>query len=336
MAKLNPDETVVNARILYWGIEGAGKTANLQSVYQKLRSDSRGEIAREATRIDPTVEYETLPIELGEIRGLRTRIQMIAVPGASSQAPTRKQLLDQVDGIVMVVDSRRECIDDNTASLNELREMLRDYGRALEDVPLVLQYNKRDLSDPYVIEELHRRLDARGAAVFEAVAIETTGVLQTLSTLSKHVIRSLRGQKFEVERREADESEPYEEHREQSGEVAQEAVSDVDSTSEPTPSSRLQDLILSGEEHPEASAIDDLAHEAQEVFDAPWDEIAVDVESTHGAQLDAEFTIASVGEASRSGDRGIRIPVVIADKAGRRSKLLLTIQLDPFPEGDHD
>ena len=124
MAKLNPDETVVNARIIYWGIEGAGKTANLQSVYRKLRSDSRGEIAREATRIDPTVEYETLPIELGDIRGLRTRIQMIAVPGDSGQAPTREQLLDQVDGIVMVVDSRRECSDDNTASLNELREML--------------------------------------------------------------------------------------------------------------------------------------------------------------------------------------------------------------------
>ena len=336
MAKLNPDETVVNARIIYWGIEGAGKTANLQSVYQKLRSDSRGEIVREATRIDPTVEYETLPIELGDIRGLRTRIQMIAVPGGSGQAPTRKQLLDRVDGIVMVVDSRRECIDDNTASLNELREMLRDYGRALEDVPLVLQYNKRDLSDPYVIEELHRRLDVRGAAVFEAVAVETTGVLQTLSTLAKHVIRTLRDQTFDPERRETNEPEPHAEGREQPVQAAQDTASDISPASERTPSSRIEDAILSGEEHPEASAIDDLAREAQGVFDTPWDEIADDVDSPHGAQLDAEFTIASVGEATRSGDRGIRIPVVVADKVGRRSKLVLTIQLDPFLEGDHD
>jgi hypothetical protein len=336
MAKLNPDETMVNARIVYWGIEGAGKTENLHSVYRKLRSDSRGEIEREASRIDPTVEYETLPIELGEIRGLRSRIQMTAVPGGASQAPTRKQLLDQVDGIVMVVDSRRECIDDNAASLNELREMLRDYGRALEDVPLVLQYNKRDLSDPYVLEELHRRLDVTGAAVFEAVAVETTGVLQTLSTIAKHVIRSLRGQKFDVERSETDEPALLEEGREQPEKAAQDTGSGVELTSEPTPLSRMEDAVLSGEEHSEASAIDDLAREAQEVFDAPWDEVAVDVESPRGAQLDAEFSITSVGEATRSGDRGVRVPVVVSDKQGRSSKLVLTIQLDPLLEGDRD
>ncbi len=79
-----------------------------------------------------------------------------------------------------------------------------------------------------------------------------------------------------------------------------------------------------------------MAREAQGVFDTPWDEIADDVDSPHGAQLDAEFTIASVGEATRSGDRGIRIPVLVADKVSRRSKLVLTIQLDPFLEGDHD
>jgi hypothetical protein len=322
MAKLNPDETMVNARIVYWGIEGAGKTANLHSIYRKLRSDSRGEIEREATRIDSAVEYETLPIELGEIRGLRTRIQTIAVPGGAGQATTRKQLLDQIDGIVMVVDSRPECIDENADSLNELREMLRDYGRALEDVPLVLQYNKRDLSDPYVIEELHRRLNVRGAAVFEAVAVETTGVLQTLSTLAKHVIRNLRSQTFEVKHSDSDDPELPEEG--------------FDSTLEPTPSSRMKDEILSGEEHPEADALDNLAREAEEAFDAPWDDVVVDLESPNGAQLDAEFAITSVGEATRSGDRGVRVPLVVADKQGRSSKLVLTIQLDPLLEGDHD
>jgi signal recognition particle receptor subunit beta len=192
MAKMNSDETAVNARILYWGHDGSGKTANLHSIHRKLRADHRGEIQREATVIDPTVEFETLAIELGEVGGLKTRIQMIAVPGGADQAPTRKQLLDQVDGIVMVIDSRRERIEENASSLAELREMLLEYGRNLEDVPLVLQYNKRDLSDPYALEELHRKLDVNGAAVFEAVATENSGVLQTLSTISKHVIRSLR------------------------------------------------------------------------------------------------------------------------------------------------
>ncbi|MBW2716502.1 MAG: hypothetical protein JRD03_10520, partial [Deltaproteobacteria bacterium] len=102
MAKMSNDETAVNARILYWGIDGSGKTENLHSIHRKLRADHRGEIQREATLIDPAVEYETLAIELGEVGGLKTRIQMIAVPGGGDQAPTRKQLLDQVDGIVMV------------------------------------------------------------------------------------------------------------------------------------------------------------------------------------------------------------------------------------------
>ncbi|MFB3118764.1 MAG: ATP/GTP-binding protein, partial [Myxococcota bacterium] len=199
MAKMSSDETAVNARILYWGIDGSGKTTNLLSVHRNLRADHRGEIQREATLINPTVEYETLAIELGKVGGLKTRIQMIAVPGGAEQAPTRKQLLDQVDGVVMVIDSRRECIEENASSLAELREMLLDYGRNLEDVPLVMQYNKRDLSDPYALEELHRKLNVKGAAVFEAVATENSGVLQTLSTLSKHVIRSLRGQRFSAQ-----------------------------------------------------------------------------------------------------------------------------------------
>ncbi len=226
MAKMNSDETAVNARILYWGIDGAGKTTNLQSIHRKLRADHRGEIQREATLIDPTVEYETLAIELGEVGGLKTRIQMIAVPGSSDQAPTRKQLLDQVDGIVMVVDSQRDRIEENAASLAELGKMLLDYGRELAEVPLVLQYNKRDLSDPYAIEELHRKLGMNGVAVFEAVATENSGVLQTLSTLSKHVIRSLRGQQFSARSGAKPES--------------GDSPSDLQTPAEPTPASRIE------------------------------------------------------------------------------------------------
>jgi signal recognition particle receptor subunit beta len=326
MAKMSSDETAVNARILYWGIDGSGKTENLQSIHRKLRADHRGEIQREATLIDPTVEYETLAIELGEVGGLKTRIQMIAVPGSVDQAPTRKQLLDQVDGIVMVIDSRRERIEENAASLEELRAILLDYGRNLEDVPLVLQYNKRDLSDPYALEELHRKLDVNGAAVFEAVASEDTGVLQTLSTLSKHVIRSLRGQQFSAAAEaESAPAEPASEPQ---------ATTEIDPAAEVAPETRMEEALLAEEEHPEASALDDLTASAQTALDVNWDELEATSDPLAAAQLDSEFSIASVGEATRSGERSVRIPLVVSDKGGRTSSLVLTIRLDPLLDED--
>ena len=347
MAKMNSDETAVNARILYWGIDGAGKTANLQSIHRKLRADHRGEIQREATVIDPAVEYESLAIELGEVGGLKTRIQMIAVPGGADQAPTRKQLLDQVDGIVMVVDSREERIEENASSLSELCEMLLDYGRQIEDVPLVLQYTKRDLSDPYAIEVLHRKLGMNGVAVFEAVATENSGVLQTLSTLSKHVIRSLRGQQFSAQAEatpepgdslsdlqaqpepiQADEIEPV-------TELMQTAYPE-ETAPEVSAATRMEDAILSEEEHPEANALDDLAASAQTALEIPWGELEDEGEPSAAVQLNSDFSIASVGEATRSGERGVRIPLVVSDKSGRTSNLVLTIQLDPEADGEID
>jgi signal recognition particle receptor subunit beta len=161
-------------------------------IHAKLRSDHRGELREVPTRLDPSVSYEMLPIELGEIAGVRTRIQIIAVPGGPEQGPTRKQLLDKVDAVVFVVDAQRDRIDANVACFEELRRALAAYGRALESVPMVIQYNKRDLADPFALEELHRKLDIRGAGAFEAVATEGTGVLQTLTTVSKRVIRARR------------------------------------------------------------------------------------------------------------------------------------------------
>jgi hypothetical protein len=285
---------------------------------------------------------------------------MIAVPGGADQAPTRKPLLDQVDGIVMVVDSQRERIEENASSLLELREMLLDYGRDLEDVPLVLQYNKRDLSDPYALEELHRKLDVNGAAVFEAVATENSGVLQTLSTISKHVVRSLRGQQFSTE---AEDDATVETEAAVAAEVETEAAVEagdglsglpaqveltptpesdpiaepapaIPEPATPTPAARMEDAILSEDEHPEAGALDDLAASAQTALDMPLAELEAESEPFAGAQLDSEFSIASVGEATRNGERGVRVPLVISDKAGRTSNLVLTIRLDPLLDGE--
>ena len=187
-----PDASAVNARIVYWGAEGAGKRTNLRVIHAKLRADHRGELRFLPTRLDPTVMYGVLPIELGEVGGVRTRIQIVSVPSDIDQAASRKQLLDRADGIVFVMDARRERLADNLASLEELKSALAAYGRRVDEMPLVVQYNKRDLADPYAMEELHRKLAMRGVAAFEAVAKDGTGVLQTLTTISKRVIRSLR------------------------------------------------------------------------------------------------------------------------------------------------
>jgi signal recognition particle receptor subunit beta len=193
-----PDSSAVNARIVYWGAEGAGKRTNLRVIHAKLRPDHRGELRWLPTRLDPSVTYATLPIELGEVGGVRTRIQIVAVPGEADQVATRKQLLDRTDGVVLVLDARREQLDRNLASCEELKVALAAYGRRIDEMPLVVQYNKRDLADPYALEDLHRKLAMRGVTAFEAVAKDGTGVLQTLTTISKRVIRNLRDRAAEA------------------------------------------------------------------------------------------------------------------------------------------
>ena len=117
MAKIAAAGAEVNARILYWGIDGAGKRTSLGDVAAKLRPDNRGELSETPTRFDPSVSYTVLPIELGDIGGMRTRIELIAVPGETSQAPTRKQLLDEVDGVMLVIESSDNRCDDRSTEV---------------------------------------------------------------------------------------------------------------------------------------------------------------------------------------------------------------------------
>ncbi len=300
MARMSRDKAEVNARIIYWGIEGAGKKTNLTAIHERLRPDHRSDLRSVPTRLDPTQTFSVLPIELGEIAGMRTRLEVVAVPGHPDQSPTRKQLLDQVDGLVMVIDSRRERLDENLQSFEELRQTLAAYGRSLGDVPLVVQYNQRDRADAYALEDLHRKLDLHGVAIFEAVASEGTGVLETLSTISKRVVRNLR------EEGAAGPSAP---------------------PVEPTPADRLESAILEEEVHPEADAIVAAARRTEALLDdaAP---VLEDLEDLGGVRLGSNLSIVSVGTATRAGDRSVRVPLVLGDGEGQTSTLVLTIQLD--------
>lgn len=182
----------VNARIVYWGPEQAGVSTILRRLYARLRPDHRGDLREVPTRIDPATCYEVLPIKLGEVGGVDTRIEIVAVPGAPEHAPTRKQLLDRADGLVFVADARPERIDATVERFTELRRALADYGRSMETIPLVIQINRRDLAAGAALEALTRRLGAVSAPRFETVASEGAGVLHVLSTISKAVVRSLR------------------------------------------------------------------------------------------------------------------------------------------------
>ncbi len=332
MAQIPAGDSVVDARIVYWGIEGSGKSTNLRAVHGKLRPDHRGELQEMPTRTDPSVTYELLPIELGEIAGVRTRIQMIAVPGHPEQSMTRKQLLDEVDGIVLVLDAQRERIEENVASFEELRRSLSDYGRALSDVPLVVQYNKRDLADPYALEELHRKLDLEDAPVFEAVASDATGVLQTLSTISKQVIRSLRERAAEPAPapppRPSDTAPAAGEPRTRVD--AEEPTPPALKRPGPTPAERMEEAILEEAGGADADASADLVHQAERGLDRSWDQLQGEIERPEGARLGPDLTIVSVGEATRCGERAVRLPLVLGDAEGRTTTVQLTLQIDPL------
>ena len=315
MAKVSRNSDAVNARIVYWGIEGAGKSENLARVYQKLRPDHRGELLSIASRLDPSVTYEELPISLGEVGGVKTQIEMIAAPGGHEQAPMRKQLLDQVDGIVLVVDAAAP-VEENLASLAELREALSAYGRALEDLPLVIQYNKRDIADPYAMDDLHRKLDPGDTPVFEAVASEGTGVLQTLSTISKRVIRHLR------------------EH----GPALTPHVPQPEPApaTPPSVSDLMEDALAAEGTELDASALDLATSEAETLLEGSLPAFADEIVRPPGVRLGPDLTIVSVGEATRTGERSLRLPLVLGDPEGGTSTLVLSIQLDALIEDDQD
>ncbi len=350
MAKLSPEAHEVNARIVYWGVEGAGKRTSLEGVYRKLRPDHRGEMRELPTRLDPSVTFTVLPIELGVVGGLRTRIEMIAVPGAPEHAPTRKQLLDQVDGIVLVVDCQRERAEENLASLEELSKALADYGRSIDEIPLVVQYNKRDLSDAFVTEELHRRLGLADATVFEAVANEGTGLLQALSTISKKVIRALREQSLGAARAPlAPEPEPDEapspapsldtDDAPDAGD-ADDALDlgdpldggdALDAGDALDPRGALEDAILAEADHPERELAERGARAAESLLrDQPWHHGPDELEVPRGARVGEGLVIVSVGEASRVDERSVRVPIVLGDDDGETSTLVLTLRLDPL------
>ncbi len=190
-----PTERDAQARLLYLGPAGSGKTTNLEVLHRHLRPAHRGGLARRAVPGARPVHYELLEIDLGAVAGVRTAFQVVAAPGRPGCEPLRRNLLERADGIALVLDARLERLADNLAAVDELRAALADRGLGLGDLPLVVQYNWRDQAPEPAVRDLHRKLDLPEVPVFEAVAPAEIGVLPTLTSLGKRVVRALRGER---------------------------------------------------------------------------------------------------------------------------------------------
>jgi signal recognition particle receptor subunit beta len=182
----------INCKIVYYGPGLGGKTTNLQYIYDSTAAQSKGKLISLATETDRTLFFDFLPLDLGTVRGFKTRFHLYTVPGQVFYDASRKLILKGVDGVVFVADSQRERMDANVESLYNLEDNLKQHGYELMKVPYVLQFNKRDLPNAVTYDELRKELLRKDEPIFEAVANKGVGVFDTLKAVAKQVLMELR------------------------------------------------------------------------------------------------------------------------------------------------
>lgn len=178
----------INAKLVYYGMGLSGKTTNLEAIYETVPETSRGKMVSMKTQSDRTLFFDLLPLDLGEVMGFKTRFLLYTVPGQVFYNATRKLVLKGADAIVFVADSERGKMDENKESLSNLRANLAEYKVNLDDLPWVIQYNKRDLPDVYTVEELNRELNPARVPSVEAVATQAKGVMETFQLVSQMLL----------------------------------------------------------------------------------------------------------------------------------------------------
>ncbi len=192
MSTINFANREINFKIVYYGPGLSGKTTNLRWVYQTVPEERKGEMVSLATEDERTLFFDFLPIDLGEVKGFKTRFHLYTVPGQVFYNASRKLILRGVDGIVFVADSASNRLRANAESMRNLRENLAEYGLSLEDIPMVLQVNKRDLPDALPVDMIQAVIDPEGKfPIFEAVATEGKGVFEPLKDVSRRVLSKL-------------------------------------------------------------------------------------------------------------------------------------------------
>lgn len=191
MSFLNYASREINCKIVYYGPGLGGKTTNLQYIYEKTNPQAKGQLISLATETDRTLFFDFLPLDLGTVRGFRTRFHLYTVPGQVFYDASRKLILKGADGVVFVADSQEARMDANLESLENLKVNLQENGFDLATIPYVLQFNKRDLPNVVPYEEMYRLLNFKGEPTFEAVAPKGQGVFETLKAVAKLVLQEL-------------------------------------------------------------------------------------------------------------------------------------------------
>ena len=192
MTFINYASREINCKIVYYGPGLCGKTTNLQYIFDSTAPQARGKLISLATETDRTLFFDFMPLELGTVRGFKTRFHLYTVPGQVFYDASRKLILKGVDGVVFVADSQEERMDANIESLYNLEENLQSQGYDLLKIPYVLQLNKRDLSNVVPVADLASELLRKGEPVVEAVASTGHGVFDTLKAVAKQVLTELR------------------------------------------------------------------------------------------------------------------------------------------------
>ena len=192
MSLINYSSREINCKIVYYGPGLCGKTTNIQYVYNKVDPSTKGKLITLATEMDRTLFFDFLPLELGTVKGFKTRFHLYTVPGQVFYDASRKLILKGVDGVVFVADSQTERMEANIESLENLRQNLTEQGYNLDKLPYIIQYNKRDLPNAAPLDELRALLNPTHVPEFEACATTGIGVFETLKAIAKAVLTELR------------------------------------------------------------------------------------------------------------------------------------------------
>ena len=191
MSMINYASREINCKLVYYGTGLGGKTTNLEYIYSRVNPETKGKMISLATETERTLFFDFLPIDLGEIRGFKTRFHLYTVPGQVYYNASRRLILKGVDGLIFVADSQATRAEANIEAMHNLYENLETYGYDLQKIPFAIQYNKRDMPNVVPVDDLRAQINPMGVPDFEAIAIEGKGVFETLSTVSKLVVKNL-------------------------------------------------------------------------------------------------------------------------------------------------
>jgi len=192
LAFLNYSTREINFKVVYYGPGLSGKTTNIRFVYNKIKDENKGKLVSLATETERTLFFDFFPLELGTIKDYKVRFHLYTVPGQIYYSASRKLILKGVDGLVFVADSQRERFEANIESLNDMLENMQEYKISFENIPYILQLNKRDLPNILPANEMIRDLRKKNELVLEAVATKGDGVIETLKSISRLIMQDVK------------------------------------------------------------------------------------------------------------------------------------------------